>query len=298
METEIRPLPKFEYFAPGSLSNIVALLQEYGEGAALLAGGTDLLSNIKRLSRSPNVIVDLSRVPALSFIEIKKDALHIGAATVLNEIKKSPVVQERAPVLAEAIGVLASNPIRNRATIGGNLCNASPAADTAPPLLALDASLTLLGPDSERTVAISEFFRDPGQTVRRADEIVKEIIIPFKKGRSTFLKLGRRKGFTLSIASVAAFGVITDGRFEDLRVALGAVAPTPVRCRKVEEALRGVAAKEEGIEKAARLVNEEVNPITDVRASAAYRKEMSYVLTKRALKKIAMGEDSHGGGVK
>lgn len=291
METEIRPLPKFEYFAPGSLSNIVALLQEYGEEAALLAGGTDLLSNIKRLSRSPNVIVDLNRVPALSFIEIKKDVLHIGAATVLNEIKKSPVVQERAPVLAEAIGVLASNPIRNRATIGGNLCNASPAADTAPPLLALDASLTLQGPDSERTVAISEFFTGPGQTVRRADEIVKEVIIPFKRGRSTFLKLGRRKGFTLSIASVAAFGVITDGKFEDVRVALGAVAPMPVRCRKVEEALREVAANEENIEKAARLVKDEVSPITDVRASAEYRKEMSYVLTKRALKKIAMGEE-------
>ena len=291
METEIRPLPRFEYFAPDSLRNIVALLKEYGEEAALLAGGTDLLSNIKRLSRSPNVIVDLNRVLALSFIEIKKDVLHIGAATVLNEIKKSPVVQERAPLLAEAIGVLASNPIRNRATIGGNLCNASPAADTAPPLLALDASLTLQGPDSERTVAISEFFRGPGQTVRRPDEVVKEVIIPFKKGRSTFLKLGRRKGFTLSIASVAAFGVIRDGNFEELRVALGAVAPTPVRCRKVEEALRGVAATEERIENAARLVNEEVNPITDVRASAAYRKEMSYVLTKRALKKIVMGEE-------
>ena len=298
METEIRPLPKFEYFAPDSLSNIVALLEEYGEEAALLAGGTDLLSNIKRLSRSPNIIVDLNTVSALSFIEIKKDALHIGAATVLNEIKKSPVVQERAPALAEAIGVLASNPIRNRATIGGNLCNASPAADTAPPLLVLDASLTLQGPDSERTVAISEFFTGPGQTVRRADEIVKEVIIPFKRGRSTFFKLGRRKGFTLSIASVAAFGVITDGKFEDVRVALGAVAPMPVRCRKVEEALREVAANEENIAKAARLVKDEVNPITDVRASAEYRKEMSYVLTKRALKKIAMGEDSQGGEVK
>ena len=290
MEAEIRPLPKFEYFAPGSLSNIVALLQEYGEEAALLAGGTDLLSNIKRLSRSPNVIVDLNRVPALSFIERKKDVLHIGAATVLNEIKKSPVVQERAPVLAEAIGVLASNPIRNRATIGGNLCNASPAADTAPPLLALDASLTLQGPKSERTVAISEFFSGPGQTVKRPDEVVKDVIIPLKKGRSAFLKLGRRKGFTLSIASVAAFGVITDGKFDDLRVALGAVAPTPIRSLKVEEALIGMEVSEERIEKAARLVKEEVNPITDVRASAAYRKEMSYVLTKRALKKIAMWE--------
>ncbi len=290
METEIRPLPKFEYFAPGSLSNIVALLQEYGEEAALLAGGTDLLSNIKRLSRSPNVIVDLNRVSALSFIEIKEGSLYIGAATVLNEIKKSPVVQERAPVLAEAIGVLASNPIRNRATIGGNLCNASPAADTAPPLLALDASLTLQGPDSERSVAVSEFFVGPGQTVKRPDEVVKDVIIPLKKGRSAFLKLGRRKGFTLSIASVAAFGVITDGKFDDLRVALGAVAPTPIRSLKVEEALVGMEVSEERIEKAARLVKEEVNPITDVRASAAYRKEMSYVLTKRVLKKIAMWE--------
>jgi carbon-monoxide dehydrogenase medium subunit len=209
---------------------------------------------------------------------------------VLNEIKKSPVVQERAPVLAEAIGVLASNPIRNRATIGGNLCNASPAADTAPPLLALDASLTLMGSDSERVVPISEFFVGPGQTVKRPDEVVKDVIIPLKKGRSAFLKLGRRKGFTLSIASVAAFGVITDGKFDDLRVALGAVAPTPIRSLKVEEALVGMEVSEERIEKAARLVKEEVNPITDVRASAAYRKEMSYVLTKRVLKKIAMWE--------
>lgn len=291
METEIRPLGEFEYFSPSSISHIMTMLKEYGEKATMLAGGTDLLVKMRKSTIFPSVIIDLNRVHELSFIEMRGDALHIGAATRLNEIKESPLVQEKAPVLADAIVVLASPPIRNRATIGGNLCNASPAADTAPPLLVLDASLTLLGPDSERSVKASEFFVGPRQTLMKSDEVLKEVIIPFKEGRSKFLKLGRRKGFTLSISSVAAFGVVADGRFEDLRIALGAVAPTPIRSRKAEESLTGMEITEEGIEKAARLVKEEVNPITDVRASAAYRKEMSYVLTKRVLKNIAMGEE-------
>jgi len=291
MEAEIRPLPRFEYFAPSTLGDVVKLLKEHGDGARLLAGGTDLLQNMKKRITSPSAIVDLNKVLELAFIEMRGNELRIGATMRLNEIKEAHVVQEKASVFAEAIGFLACHPIRNRATIGGNLCNASPAADTAPPLLALDASVKLQGPDGEKLVLLSEFFTGPGKTVRRPDEVLREVIIPCREGRSAFLKLGRRKGFTLSIASVAAFGAITDGKFDEVRVALGAVAPTPIRSQKVEEALKGKEISEELIEKTAELVKEEVNPITDIRASAAYRREMACVLTKRALIKVAMGEE-------
>ena len=244
----------------------------------------------KRIVPTP-VIVDINRVSELSFIEVRDDQLHIGALTRLNMIKESSIVQQKAPLLAEAIGFLAAYPIRNRATIGGNLCSASPAADTAPPLLALDASVILESSEGKRTVALSEFFTGPGQTIRKRDEVLRELKIPCREGRSAFLKLGRRKGFTLSIASAAAFGVIRDGKFEDIDIAVGAVAPTPILSQKIKEALKGSQVSIERIEKASKLIQDEVNPITDVRASAAYRREMVSLLTKRVLKKVALGEE-------
>ena len=290
MEGEIRPLPRFEYFAPTSLDEVVTLLKEYHDEARLLAGGTDLLLNMKKRIVWPSVVVDLNRVSKLSSVEMNGKDLRIGAMTRLNDIARSPAVREKAPLLAEAIGFLAAGPIRNRATLGGNLCNASPAADTAPPLLALEASLKLCGPEGKRDVAISEFFLGPGQTERRADEVLTEVIIPVQKGRSAFMKLGRRKGFTLSIVSVAAIGVIEDERFSDVRLALGAVAPTPMRSREAEEILRGARIDEEGISKAAELIKGTVSPITDVRASAQYRREMASVLTKRVLRSVVTGD--------
>lgn len=291
MEAEYRPLPRFEYFVPSSLGEIVALLKEHHDGARLLAGGTDLLLNMKTRTVLPAVIIDLNRIAELSFMQVIGKNLHIGAMTRLNDVEGASIVREKIPLLAEAIRSLASRSIRNRATIGGNLCNASPAADSAPPLLALDASVKLQGPDGERIVALSDFFIGPGQSVRQADEVLTEVIVPCKQGSSAFVKLGRRKGFTLSIVSAAAFGMIRDGKFEDVRVALGAVAPTPMRSRKVEESLGGAQVKQEAIEKAAELVKEEVNPLTDVRASAAYRREMAAVVTKRVLERVAMGEE-------
>lgn len=291
MEAEIRPLSSFEYFAPASLGYVIALLGKYRTEARLLAGGTDLLVWMKKRTASPSVVVDINRVAELSFIEMKEGHLHIGAATKLNAIRESSLVQERVPLLADAIGSLATYAIRNRATIGGNLCSASPAADTAPPLLALNASVIFQGPDGERSVGLPEFFIGPAQTVKGPDEVLRELKIPCKKGHAAFLKLGRRKGFTLSIASAAAFAVITDGKFEDVRVAVGAVAPTPMRSKRAEEALRGKAVSEELMDKAEELVKEEIAPITDVRASEAYRREMAGVLVKRALMKVSAGEE-------
>lgn len=289
MEAETRPLPKFDYFSPSSLAEAFTLLKDYQGRASLLAGGTDLLVKMKKRAALPVAIIDLNRIAELSFIEVADDHLHIGGLTRLAVISQSPVVKEKATALAEAINVLASAQIRHRATIGGNLCNASPAADTAPPLLALEASVKLKSADGERTVPLSQFFLGPEQTVTKADELVAAIIIPLQEGASTFIKLGRRKAFTLSIASAAAFARVNNGKFEEVRVALGAVAPTPIRGRKVEDALKGKSASEENIEKAAELVKQECRPISDIRASAEYRREMSYALTKRALKKVGRG---------
>jgi len=153
----------------------------------------------------------------------------------------------------------------------------------------LDASVKLQSAGGERMVPLSQLFLGPEQTVIKPDEILTEVIIPLQEGASAFIKLGRRKAFTLSVASVAAFAEVNNGKFEEVRVALGAVAPTPIRARKVEEALKGKDVSEGNVEKAAQLVKEECRPITDVRASAEYRTEMSYVLTKRVLKKVSWG---------
>lgn len=291
MEAEIRPLPKFDYFTPSSLSETCKLLKDYEGRAKLLAGGTDLLVKMKKRALLPYVIIDLNKISELSFIELADGHLCIGGLTRLAVVGESSMVRERVPALAEAINVLASPPIRNRATISGNLCNASPAADTAPPLLALEASVKLQSTDGERIVPLSQFFLGPEQTVAKPDEVLTEVIIPLRQGASAFIKLGRRKAFTLSVASVAAFARVNNGKFEEVRVALGAVAPTPIRARKVEETLKGKDVSEDNIEKAAQLVREECCPITDIRASAEYRTEMSEVLVKRALREVAWGEN-------
>ena len=289
MEAEIRLLPKFDYFSPSSLGETFKLLKNYKGRVKLLAGGTDLLVKMKKRTISADVIVDLNKISELAFIELVDDYLHIGGLTRLAVIGKASIVQERVPALAEAVNVLASPQIRNRATIAGNLCNASPAADTAPPLLALDASVKLQSADGERIVPISQFFLGPEQTVTKPDELLTEVIIPLQEGASAFIKLGKRKAFTLSVASAAAFARVNNGKFEEVRVALGAVAPIPMRSRKVEDGLKGKDVNEESIKKAAQLVKEECRPITDVRASAEYRIEMSYVLTKRVLRKVSGG---------
>jgi carbon-monoxide dehydrogenase medium subunit len=276
-----------EYRAPSSLGEALALLKDWQGQARLLAGGTDLIPKIKKRAVAADLLIDVNRISGLSGIELGKDGLQIGGLARLAEIEASPLVREKAPALTQALQIMACPPIRNRATIAGNLCTASPAADTAPPLLVLNASVRLQGSGGERMVPLAEFFLGPAETVKRPDEILTAVIIPLEEGRSGFLKLGRRKAFTLSIASAAAFAKTRGGRIEEVRVALGAVAPTPIRGRKVEETLKGKEANEANIAQAAEWIRSEVKPISDVRASAEYRRDMSYVLTRRVLGKVA-----------
>src|SRR4030042_4393166 len=215
MEAEVRPLPKVEYMAPSSLKEAFHLLKEYQSEARLLAGGTDLIPKMKKRTITAEIIIDLNRIPGLSGIEIRGDRLHIRGLTRLAEIKESPLVKEKPPALRRGIGLMASPPIRNRATIAGNLCTASPAADTAPPLLVLDALVKMESIRGERIVPLSEFFLGPEKTVMRPDEILTEVIIPVQEGKSAFMKLGRRKAFTLAVVSAAAFARTRKGKFEE-----------------------------------------------------------------------------------
>jgi aerobic carbon-monoxide dehydrogenase medium subunit len=294
MTVEIRPLPPFEYASPKTLAEAIQLLAAHGASAKLLAGGTDLLPRMKIRKDCPTFLIDLNRIDSLSFIEVRGTALHIGAGTRLAALHDSAIVRDKAAALADAAHVMSSPGIRNRATIGGNLCNASRCADTPAPLIALDASVTLLGPGGERRVPIVEFFAVrgacSGKTVVSPDEVMTEIIIPTSAGRSAFTKLGRRRGSSTAIVSVAACVSTANGKFDDVRVAVSAFGSTPVRGETVETALRGASVDGETIARAAGRIKDEITPIGDHRASAAYRKEMAAVLIRRVLTRLAMGE--------
>ncbi len=278
-------LPEFNYYKASTLREALELVDRL-EDFKVIAGGTDLVMDLRIGRYKPRNIIDISEIKELDYIVDEGDYIRIGALTKLQNIMESPIVKTKAPVLAEAIYQMASWQIRNVATIGGNLCNASPAADTAPPLMVLEAKLKLVSKDSERIVPVTEFFLGPRKTVLKKNELLAEIIVPYEKDAgSSMIKLGRRSAFTLSIVAVATLVKVENGRFKDVRVALNSVAPKPVRARSVEEALKGREVSLEAIEEASKLVVNDISPISDVRASAEYRREMSIILTRDSLLK-------------
>lgn len=284
----LRAIPQIEYHRPTELTEALKLLAELKEGYRIIAGGTDLVPAARRGGVSlPNHthIIDISSIKELGYIVKDDGMIRIGAVTRVSEIGVSTVVKEHVPIVADAASQLGSLQVRNLGTIGGNLCNASPAADTAPPLLVLDAKVNVRGIDGQRLVPVTELFTGPGETILAAGEILAEIQIPITEATagSCFIKLGRRNAFTLSIVSVATLVKVKDGIFDDVRIALGAVAPTPIRASKAEEYLTGKETSEQVIDEGAKIVAGEVKPISDVRASEEYRRDMSYILTKRAI---------------
>jgi len=277
-------IPKINYFKPKNLDEALKLLSKLEE-ARVIAGGTDLIVDMKTGRTKPKNVIDISSLGELKYIKLDSTSIRIGAATTLQEILESKIIVENVPVLAEAISNMGSWHLRNVATIGGNLCNASPAADTAPPLLVLNAEVKLRSLMEERIVPISKFFHGPRSTELRANEIMTEIVIPRppKKSGMKFLKLGRRSAHTLSIVAVATLVTVDKGRFNDVRISLNAVAPTPIRAYKTEEALKGEKVEIGVIEDKMKMITEGIKPITDVRASAEYRREMSIILARDAI---------------
>lgn len=268
-------------------------MERWDGAVGVFAGGTDLLVALKERRLSHPALVDIKSVPELGGIQPGNGGLRIGAAVSTRAVARATLVREHFPILSQALRILGSMQIGNRATIGGNLCNASPAADSAPPLLTLDASVQLIGTQRPRSVPLESFFLAPKKTVIDR-ELLAAVHIPFPsvQGRGIFYKLGPRGApEDICIVSVAVFGVPDSAgkSWQEVRIALGAVAPTPIRARMAEEAIRGQPMEGEAIADAARLAGEkDAQPISDIRASAEYRRAMVRVLVGRALRHIAL----------
>lgn len=288
-----RPEP-LEIFTPTSVSEASAIVREKGSGGRFLAGGTDLIIAIKEKGLVPKYVVDLKRIPKLSGIREEMDgSIVIGALTTMREVETSTLIVKRFPFLARSAAEVGSIQIRNRATIGGNMANATPSADVAPSLLVLDAKARIAGADDERIVELENFFRGPGQTIMGADEILTELTIPPADRRlvGEYNKFSPREMMDLAYVGVAVALVLREPehRCEHVRIALGAVSPTPMRARSAEALLTNQTLTEDLTERASIEAARESKPISDVRSSADYRREMVRAMTKRALLNAASG---------
>jgi carbon-monoxide dehydrogenase medium subunit len=278
----------FEYHEPTSIEEAVALGARFGEAGRFLAGGTDLMIQMRRGRVAPRHVLSLHRVAGLDRIEVD-GAVRLGALVTHRAIERCPHFQGGLRALVEGAEVVGGHQIRNVGTVGGNIVNASPAADVVPVLLALDATVTCLGPDGERTLPLDGFLTGPGQTARRPGELLTSVRFDRLPPRAAtaFLKAGRRKAMEISVVCVAVRLVldVAHRRCQEARIALGAVAPTTMRARAAERALEGQPLTDEALRHAGRLAAEECHPIDDVRASARYRRLLVETLVPRAVRR-------------
>jgi carbon-monoxide dehydrogenase medium subunit len=275
----------FDYFAPATLPEAIGLLEDHqGRAAKVLAGGTDLFLRMRHRVTTPGVVIDIKRIPELAVLShADSDGLHIGAAVCHADVARHDAVRQSYGALAEAASWVGSRQTRHRGTVVGNLCNASPAADTAPALLAYRALLKIVGPLGPRDVPIERFFQGPGQTVLAPAEMVTAVVLPPLGAHGWgFL---RRTRTALDIALVSSCAVVTasNGTCQEVSIGLGAVAPTPIRARQAEDALRGQQPTEALTHTVGQLAAANCNPISDVRCSGDYRKSMVDVLTRRCV---------------
>jgi carbon-monoxide dehydrogenase medium subunit len=288
MVTFYRRLPRFDYVKPKSMDEALDLLSHQQNGSHIVySGGTDVVPRLKnRIVNAPRVLVDLKGIPDLDYIDYDaENGLRIGALATIFSVAHSKAVLENYPVLSQAVNSIASTQVQNRGTIVGNICSAVPSADSAPALLCLEAKLHCLSSKRERTIDIDAFFEGPNKTFLKPDELLKEIRIPANSpdSRGMYIKLSPRRRMDLAVVGVGITGVVEDSVFKEIRIGLGAVAPTPIRARKAEDVLNGARVNDGVIQEAAQIASEESTPIDDHRASAAYRKMMVEVLVKRAV---------------
>ncbi len=280
-------LPQFEYLAPTTIGEACNLLLELGKGAKVMAGATDLIPPMKDKAISPEYLIDLKKIQGLDQLEYDEaEGLKVGALTTLRTLETSPLVKEKNPAVAHAAKVVASTQIRMKGTMAGNICNASPSCDSAPNLLAQGAKILVQGPNKDRVIKIEDFFLGVKKTSLEPGEIVTGIVIPPLKENeaAAYIKHAVRKAMDLAIIGVAVKIRVEDGICTDAKIALGAVAATPIRAPKAEAALIGKALTDETIVKASEEAMASCDPISDIRASKEYRKDMVRVFTKRALR--------------
>ncbi len=279
-------LPEFDLWTLTSLPEALAQLSSAGSEAIPLAGGTNVIPDLRSGRHTPKMVLDISQLKELRGIQCMDGHVVAGGGVTISELLASPLVSEHGQTLQQAARLFANPLIRNRATIAGNLVDASPAADTAPALLALDAEVDLQSQAGCRSVPLQEFFTGVRKTVRRPDELLMSVRWPVAKARTAYgyYKLGLRQADAISVISIAIrLEADADGCCREARIALGSVAPRPLRVFAAEESLRGQAFTEAAFAKAAKLAAEAVSPISDLRASGDYRRRMVGVLVQRLL---------------
>ncbi len=279
----MKPLPKFQYHAPRTLAEAVQLIDTL-DNAKPVIGGTDLVPLLREAACSPSHIVDLNNVAELNYVREEDGFICIGATATHSQVAASELMR-KAPAVVDAVSRIGSVQIRNRGSITGNLCNASPAADSAPPLLVYDAEVEIVSSGDTAILPLPELFAGPKINSLEPNELVTGIRFPVppESSSSSFKRIARRKAFTLSVVSAAAYVEMDGGVCTEARVAFGSVAETPIRAPRVEELLTGEEMDGQTISEAAEAANQSVAPVTDMRGTAEYRRDMCGVLLKRAL---------------
>ena len=272
----------FEYFKPKTWEETVSLIDKLGNNAKILAGGTDMLVKIKDGIEKPDTIIDIKNIKNIDKIKLNNDKISIGAGVTFSQIINSPLIKSELYLLWESARTVASTGIRNRATITGNICSAVPSLDSGPPLLIYNANINLLSINGKRTVSISDWFKGPKKTDIQQGEVVTdiEIPVPSKPNGTCYIKLGRYSGEDLAQVSV---GVMICDNYS-YKIAYGAVGPIPKRISKIEEMLNGKNLSDELLNKTKKIIDQEISPITDIRASKEYRLYMASIMLERALK--------------
>ena len=275
----------FGYIMAKDVGHAVALLGEHGAKAKILAGGTDLLVELKHTVHNPEMIVDVSRLRELKEIAIVDDGLHIGALATHADIMGSPIISGMFPALVDAAHSIGAVQTRNLGTLGGNLVTCVPSMDSGPALIALDASVTVANTEGWRRMPLADLFVGPRRTSLKPGDLLVDIVIPKENldKPAAFEKFGLRRGQALALVNAAAAFFVDKGNFLSPRIALGAVAPTVIRAPKAEAYLDGRKISAEAMAEAGRIAATEANPINDFRASADYRRDLIAVLVKRAL---------------
>lgn len=276
---------RFDYFRPHSLEEALQLKKTI-PGATFISGGTDLIVQIKNRDLQPPALISLRSIPGFASIEIN-GGIRIGALVTISDLIQHPKLRDKYPVLIEAAKSLGSVQIRNVATIGGNLCNCSPSADIATTLLVLEAKVRLQSTRATRDIPVNDFFLGPGETCLAPDEILTDILLepPTQNAKATFLKKGRVK-MDLAIASLAVLLEMGGERSRKVRIAAGSVAPVPLRLYKVEALLEGTTISKKLLLEAQQLAKDCVSPITDIRATEEYRRQIIGIFVRRAFEEV------------
>jgi carbon-monoxide dehydrogenase medium subunit len=280
------PAP-FDYHAPKSLAEAIALLQQHGDEAKVLSGGQSLLPLLKLRMGAAGHLVDIGRIPGLEYIKEEGGVLKIGGRTKESTLERSDLIKTKYAILHDTALVIADPIVRNRATVGGNLAHADPANDHPATMLALGAEVVATGPKGERTIAIDKFFTGIFSTVLAPDEILTEIRVPIPPARSggAYVKLERKVGDFATAAAAAQVTLAADGSVERAGIALTAVGPTPIKATEAERFLQKKKPDPRTIAEAARLAGQATAPSADRRGSVEYKREMARVLTARAIAK-------------